>query len=259
MKLIALLLLAFALPLATAQPPLPAAPRPNLLLIFADDLGWSDLGAYGGEIQTPALDALAAGGVRFTQFYNTSRCCPSRASLLTGLYPHQAHVGNMTQDRGEEFPGYRGTLQADSVTLAEVLREAGYRTSMVGKWHLHMAKTDVKPTDRGFEDFYGMLGGYNSCWDESPYYTRWPKTRTPRAYTSARDGVPGTFYATDAFADYSLDFLAEARREKSRSSTTSPSTPRTSRSTRPSPTSRNTKPCISPRAGTPSAPTASRA
>ena len=214
MKLIALLLLAFALPLATAQPPLPAAPRPNLLLSVADDLGWSDLGAYGGEIQTPALDALADGGVRFTQFYNTSRCCPSRASLLTGLYPHQAHVGNMTQDRGEEFPGYRGTLQADSVTLAEVLREAGYRTSMVGKWHLHTAKTDVKPTDRGFEDFYGMLGGYNSCWDESPYYTRWPKTRTPRAYTSARDGVPGTFYATDAFADYSLDFLAEARREK---------------------------------------------
>ncbi len=191
-----------------------ATSRPNILLILADDLGWSDLGCYGGEIKTPALDALAAGGVRFTQFYNTSRCCPSRASLLTGLYPHQAHVGNMTQDRGEQFLGYRGTLQADSVTLAEVLRDAGYRTSMVGKWHLHMARTDVKPTDRGFDDFYGMLGGYNSCWDESPYYTRWPKSRTPRSYTSAKDGVPGTFYSTDAFADYSLDFLAEARREK---------------------------------------------
>ena len=192
-----------------------AAPaQPNVLLILADDLGWSDLGCYGGEIKTPALDALAAGGVRFTQFYNSARCCPSRASLLTGLYPHQAHVGNMTQDQGVGSPGYRGTLQADSVTLAEVLRDAGYHTSMVGKWHLHQPKTDVKPTDRGFQEFYGMLGGYNSFWEESPFYTRWPKDRTPRLYTAPKDGVPGTFYATDAFADYSLDFIADARRVK---------------------------------------------
>lgn len=192
-----------------------AAPaQPNVLLILADDLGWSDLGCYGGEIKTPALDALAAGGVRFTQFYNSARCCPSRASLLTGLYPHQAHVGNMTQDQGVGSPGYRGTLQADTVTLAEVLRDAGYHTSMVGKWHLHQAKTDVKPTDRGFQEFYGMLGGYNSFWEESPFYTRWPKDRTPRLYTAPKDGVPGTFYATDAFADYALDFIADARREQ---------------------------------------------
>ena len=205
-------LLAFVASAAVAYAAAPA--RPNVLLILADDLGWSDLGCYGGEIKTPNLDALAAGGVKFTQFYNSARCCPTRASLMTGLYPHQAGVGNMTQDRGPEFPGYRGTLQADVVTLAEVMRDAGYRTSMVGKWHLHMPKTDVKPTDRGFEDFYGMLGGYNSCWDESPFYTRWPKGRTPRSYTSPKDGVPGTFYSTDAFADYSLDFIAEARREK---------------------------------------------
>jgi arylsulfatase len=208
----------FALALLSAVPVFSAAAakaaRPNILLILADDLGWSDLGCYGGEIKTPTLDALAAGGVKFTQFYNTARCCPSRASLLTGLYPHQAHVGNMTADQGPDLPGYRGTLQADSVTLAEVLRDAGYHTSMVGKWHLHQPKTDVKPTDRGFQEFYGMLGGYNSCWDESPFYTRWPKDRTPRRYTSPQDGVPGTFYATDAFADYSLDFIAESRREK---------------------------------------------
>lgn len=205
-------LFAFVASVAAGYSAAPA--RPNVLLILADDLGWSDLGCYGSEIKTPNLDALAAGGVKFTQFYNSARCCPTRASLMTGLYPHQAAVGNMTQDRGPEFPGYRGTLQADVVTLAEVMRDAGYRTSMVGKWHLHMPKTDVKPTDRGFEDFYGMLGGYNSCWDESPFYTRWPKERTPRSYTSPKEGVPGTFYSTDAFADYSLDFIAEARQAK---------------------------------------------
>lgn len=190
------------------------APRPNIVLILADDLGWSDLGCYGSEIKTPNLDALAAGGVKFTQFYNSARCCPTRASLLTGLYPHQAGVGNMNNDRGPEFPGYRGTLAADAVTIPEVLRTAGYKTYMVGKWHLHTPRNGVKPTDRGFDEFYGMLGGYNSCWQESPFYTRWPDTRTRRTYTSAKDGVPGTFYSTDAFADYSLDFIAEARRER---------------------------------------------
>jgi len=185
--------------------------KPNILLILADDLGWSDLGCYGGEIKTPNLDALANGGLRFTQFYNTARCCPTRASLLTGLYPHQAGVGSMTGDRGPQFPGYRGTLQPNCVTLAEMLRDAGYRTYMIGKWHLHN-KQDVKPTDRGFDDFYGMLGGYNSCWEEKPYYTRWPQGRTPRAYTSAKDGKPGTFYSTDAFADYALDLMDEARK-----------------------------------------------
>jgi arylsulfatase len=189
-----------------------AAERPNILLILVDDVGWSDLGCYGGEIQTPNLDALARGGVRFTQFYNSARCCPTRASLLTGLYPHQAGVGAMSNDRGPEFPGYRGTLRADTVTLAEVLRDAGYRTYMVGKWHLHNQQ-DIKPTDRGFDEFYGMLGGYNSCWDEKPFYTRWPAGRTSRGYTSAKDGQPGTFYSTAAFADYALDFLGLARKE----------------------------------------------
>src|SRR5512137_3164776 len=191
-----------------------AAPKPNILLILADDLGWSDLGCYGGEIQTPNLDALARNGLRFTQFYNSARCCPTRASLLTGLYPHQAGVGAMSNDRGPEHPGYRGTLQPSTVTLAEVLRDAGYRTYMVGKWHLRNDRTDVKPTDRGFDEFYGMLGGFNSCWDENPFYTRWPQGRTPRAYTPPKEGKPGTFYSTDAFADYALDFLADARRER---------------------------------------------
>src|SRR5688500_7953797 len=86
------------------------APRPNIVVIITDDMGFSDLGCYGGEIATPNLDRLAAGGLRFTQFYNTARCCPTRASLLTGLYPHQAGVGHMMEDHGEAFPGYRGSL-----------------------------------------------------------------------------------------------------------------------------------------------------
>ena len=94
------------------------------MLILADDLGWSDIGCYGGEIATPNLDALAKGGLRFTQFYNGTRCCPTRASLLTGLYPHQAGVGLMTGD--QKLPGYRGTIQPNAVTIAEVLRSAGY-------------------------------------------------------------------------------------------------------------------------------------
>ena len=118
--------LAMAALIAVLAPaPAPAAPRPNILLILADDLSYSDLGCYGGEIRTPQLDALAQNGLRFTQFYNCARCCPSRASLLTGLYPHQAGVGGMTVDQGK--PGYRGFLQPNTVTLAEVLQAAGYR------------------------------------------------------------------------------------------------------------------------------------
>ena len=118
------------------------AAQPNILIILADDLGYSDLGCYGGEIKTPNLDALATDGLRFTQFYNGARCCPSRASLLTGLYPHQAGVGLMTSDKGAKFPGagdegeknpgYRGRLNESSVTQGEVLRPAWYHTFACG-------------------------------------------------------------------------------------------------------------------------------
>src|SRR3954454_3569650 len=102
--------------------------RPNILIILADDLGYSDLGCFGGEIHTPNIDALAEKGLRFTQFYNCGRCCPTRASLMSGLYPHQAGVGRMTNDAGR--PGYRGYLTDNTVTIAEVLHSAGYRTGM---------------------------------------------------------------------------------------------------------------------------------
>src|SRR5580765_2741791 len=111
-----------------------SAKRPNIMIILSDDMGFSDLSCYGGEIQTPNLDRLAANGIRFTQFYNNARCCPSRASLLTGLYPHEAGVGHMTSDQG--YDGYRGNLNKRCVTIAEVLRAGGYRTYMCGKWHV---------------------------------------------------------------------------------------------------------------------------
>ncbi len=180
--------------------------RPNVLLILADDLGYSDLGCYGSEIATPNIDALAQNGLRFRQFYNSTRCCPSRASLMTGLYPHQAGVGLMNGNAGA--PGYRGFPQPNTVTIAEVLKAAGYHTSMVGKWHLSSGPKTPRPTDRGFDEFYGMVGGFNSCFQEDPFYTRLPAGRTKRDYP--KDG----FYSSDAFGDYSLDFLAEARKAK---------------------------------------------
>ena len=106
-------------------------PRPNIIVIMSDDMGYSDPGCFGGEIETPTLDKLAANGLRYTRFYNTGRCCPTRASLLTGLYAHQAGIGRMTEDLGQ--PGYRGNLSRNAVTLAEALKPAGYRTYMSGK------------------------------------------------------------------------------------------------------------------------------
>lgn len=203
-------LLTMAMPLAlsgTARAKdLSPPPQPNILLILADDLGFSDMGCYGGEVSTPNLDALAAHGLRFKQFYNCTRCCPTRASLLTGLYPHQAGVGLMTRDTKQ--PGYRGHPQPNTVTIAEVLKSAGYHTSMVGKWHLSVGDKSPQPTDRGFDEFYGMIGGYNSFFNEPPFYSRLPVDRKQRLFPAAE------FYATDAFADYAIDFVALARQQK---------------------------------------------
>ena len=138
---------------------------PNILLILNDDMGYSDIGCYGGDVRTPNLDGLAKGGLRFTQFYNTARCCPSRASLLTGLYPHQADVGHMMHN--DEVDGYLGDLSRNAVTLAEALKGAGYATAMSGKWHVtrEMSAPGNWPCQRGFDRFYGMLCGAGSYWD----------------------------------------------------------------------------------------------
>src|SRR5215208_3404702 len=164
-KRLALLVLLFTT-LATSSAPGAQAPgRPDIVLIMADDMGFSDLGCYGSEIPTPHLDSLARGGLRFTQFYNTARCCPTRASLMTGLYPHQAGIGHMVEDRG--YPAYRGDLSPHSVTIAEALRASGYHTAMVGKWHvtpLNGSKHNW-PTRRGFERHYGTIHGAGSFYD----------------------------------------------------------------------------------------------
>ena len=110
--------------------------KPNILIIMADDLGYSDIGCFGSEISTPNLDKLAKGGLRMTGFYNAARCCPSRAALLTGLYPHQAGMGDMTYNAVPTVPAYQGYLNQESVTIAQVLKQSGYRTYMSGKWHV---------------------------------------------------------------------------------------------------------------------------
>jgi arylsulfatase A-like enzyme len=203
---ITVLLIAAALLPITAAHAADAAVRvrPNILLILADDVGFSDLGCYGGEIKTPSLDALAADGLRFTQFYNCSRCCPSRASLLTGLYPHQAGIGSMTADEG--LPGYHGSLQPRCVTIAQVLKTAGYRTAMAGKWHVG---DHLPPTQRGFDDFYGFVRGYAVDSWEPGMMTRLPKMRPMRRYSH------GEYFATDAITDNAIAFLAEVRKSQS--------------------------------------------
>ena len=175
---------------------------PNIVVILADDLGFSDPGCFGGEIETPVLDRLAAEGLRLTQLYNSGRSCPSRACLLTGLYPHRVGIGEMVREHREAWPeAYRGYRQDNNLTIAEALRAAGYHTAMAGKWHMGKAYT---PVDCGFDDVYGFLNGAMTYWNPERY-VRLPKTAPQRDY--ARD----EFYATDAITDYAIDFAAQAR------------------------------------------------
>ncbi|MBL4559355.1 MAG: arylsulfatase [Labilibaculum sp.] len=173
--------------------------RPNILLILADDMGYSDLGCYGSEIKTPNLDRLADNGVRMTQFYNAARCCPSRASLLTGLYQHQAGVGHMDKDIGT--PAYQGYINKTSVTLAEALKVNGYNTYHVGKWHVG-EEFENWPIERGFNRAWGPVGG-------SINYFK-PKPRKVIALDNNRWFAPDSgFYMTNAMGDFAISFLDE--------------------------------------------------
>lgn len=199
--------------------------RPNIVLILADDLGFSDVGCYGSEIHTPNLDYLAAAGLRFSRFYNTSRCCPTRASLLTGLYNHQAGIGEMTAERN--LPGYHGYLTANTVTLAEVLRQAGYHTGMTGKWHVsntieqptaekqlawlnhqevhpYFSPVEQYPTSRGFEKYYGNIWGVVDFFDPFSLVSGTAPVTT----------VPKNYYHTDAINDTAVSFIKEFSKEE---------------------------------------------
>jgi arylsulfatase A-like enzyme len=181
-----------------------AAP-PNIVVVLVDDMGFSDLGCYGSEIPTPNLDSLAAHGLRFTQFYNTGRCCPTRASLLTGLYPHQAGVGHMTDDKG--VPGYQGRLNDSCVTIAEVLRPAGYFTAMSGKWHVGQ-NLGVTPWGRGFDrSLNAAAGGF--------YFAGGDKAKAKlflngEAIENDDPRLPPNWYSSDLWTTFGLKFIDEA-------------------------------------------------
>ncbi len=188
---------------------LPAADtaKPNIVVILVDDMGFSDLGCYGSEIPTPNLDGLAAGGLRFTQFYNTARCCPTRAALLTGLYSHQTGVGHMVEDKNQ--PGYRGRLNDQCLTFAEVLKPAGYFTAMTGKWHVGQ-NHGVTPWGRGFErSLNAAAGGF--------YFGSDPRAKlflNGEALMSDDARLPKDWYSTDLWTTFGLKFIDEAREAK---------------------------------------------
>ena len=180
---------------------------PNIILILNDDMGFSDIGCYGGEIETPNLDRLAANGLRYSQFYNTARCSPSRASLLTGLHPHQTGIGVLTYDMGPE--GYAGDLNKKCVTIAEVLKAKNYKSYLSGKWHI--AKNLTEPTgswplQRGFDAFYGTIIGAGSFYH--------PSTLTRGNVSIDHEPVedPGFFY-TDAISDQAAEYIRAHRRD----------------------------------------------
>lgn len=183
------------------------ARQPNVVLIVADDMGYSDIGCYGGEIRTPALDGLAERGVRFSQFCNTARCSPSRASLLTGLHPHQTGIGILTND--DRPRGYPGRLGPGCVTMADVLRDAGYATALCGKWHLTNDVWNPNgswPTRRGFDHHFGTLTGCGS------YF--WPGTLMRGERNAEHEPLGRDFYYTDAISAEAATF---ARRQANES------------------------------------------
>ena len=192
---------------------LTAAEKPNIIVILSDDVGYSDIGCFGGEIETPNLDALAKSGLRFTQFYNTGRCCPTRASLLTGLYAHQAGIGHMVDDWSVKAgESYAGDLSKKAVTLAEVLKAGGYSTYMAGKWHVTKETNPADdagkhnwPLQRGFDRFYGTIVGAGSFFDPAAL-TRDNTFISPFADPEYQ---PAEYYYTDALNDHAARFVTD--------------------------------------------------
>ena len=210
--------------------PDPTTTRPNFVLILADDMGFSDIGCYGSEIQTPNLDRMARGGMRFSQMYNYARCCPTRACLLTGAYPHQAGIGHMMENVGS--PSYQGFLRDDVVTIAEALRSGGYRTYMSGKWHVGGAydptrpdswrpgeKGHPTPRQRGFDRYYGTLDGAGSFFvphalmeDDTIVEAGAGARAREQGVTDETEAFADAdgFYYTDAISDQAVGMIEEA-------------------------------------------------
>ncbi|MDR3261301.1 MAG: arylsulfatase [Tannerella sp.] len=190
--------------------------RPNIILIMSDDMGYSDIERYGGLVHTPNLNRLADAGLTYRQFYNTARSCPTRASLLTGLHPHQAGIGHMMNDRNTD--GYRGDLSPHSITIAEALKSAGYKNYAVGKWHVtrHIRQDESKhnwPLQRGFDKYYGILSGAAGYYDPASL-CRGNRLISPYAdaeyiYPASEEG----YYLTEALGDNAVNFIREHNRE----------------------------------------------
>jgi len=196
-----------AVPFVTAQKK-SGNTKPNIILIMVDDMGFSDIGSYGSEIQTPNLDKLATEGIRFREFYNNSICAPTRASLVTGQYQHRAGVGYFDVNLG--LPAYQGFLNKESLTLAEVLKQNGYSTLMSGKWHL--GKDSLAwPNQRGFEQFYGFIPGASNYFDIGEYGKAAPVTLIKN---NKKENLKPGEYLTNKIADNALSFLDEQRKTK---------------------------------------------
>lgn len=182
--------------------------KPNIILILADDMGFSDLGCYGSEIKTPNLDKLATEGVRFSSMYNNAKSCPSRAALLTGLYPHQAGVGEMT-DVDLPIPEYQGFLNEESVTIADVLGMVGYTSYLSGKWHLG-EEPGHWPLDNGFDACFAFINGASSYFDFKPYQNEsWPPGNELKVVRNNTLVFPkdNSFYTTDLYTDEAISFV----------------------------------------------------
>ncbi|WP_439569585.1 arylsulfatase [Sphingopyxis sp.] len=205
---------AMSLAQPVAVPPAPSqtvqAKRPNVIVILVDDMGFSDVGAYGGEIPTPNIDALAASGIRFTQFYNSARCSPSRAALLTGLYPHEAGMGNLEGVIRPGAGGLQGRIADRAVTIAEVLKPAGYFTGVAGKWHLGTAQ-GTPPEAVGFErSFYPRGGTYFPDQAGREFVT----IDGVRKRLDSPEVGEGEWYASDLLVDWTIKYVDEAKAQK---------------------------------------------
>ncbi len=181
-----------------------ASGKPNIILVMVDDLGFSDLGAYGSEIQTPNIDKLAFEGTRFMEFYNNSICAPTRASLITGQYPHKAGVGYFNVNLG--LPAYQGWLNKESLTFAEVLKQSGYNTFATGKWHVGNDSL-YWPNQRGFDQFYGFIGGASNYFDIAPYTEKVPPVELVE--NNRRFNLAPGKYLTNEIASHAISYIDE--------------------------------------------------